>query len=453
MRIWLIIRRVLVVALLAGAAWLLVGLIEDLSRLKSLKTDLAEIHHVRYGLLDAEEWLDRLSGVIDKRIDALELDGAARAQLTEAVTRLLDTLIREIERDLRQRGPSGGGTWLDQLQGVLQKGLQELLLEVSRLRERVPQYADALVEQLSLPGVKEQLKSQLKALLRQAVDTSSAAPERTRLESVLTRHACTDVEVCTTLLQGRIETLRPDIQIGLGAVLGLVATLFLVALVGPSVARTGAVPSGSGGPLDTSSRTLDPLLLGLLTGATLLLLIGGLATPMIAVDARITELTFRILGEPVVFTDQVLYFQTKSIFDVMRILFESGKPDMLLVAVLLTLFSIIFPALKLIATHLYYHDPGGIRGLALIRFFALRSGKWSMADVMVVAIFMAYIGFDALVANQLASLRGGSDAVDVLTTNGTTLEPGFFLFLAFVLAGLILSGAVERGSPRDQLGS
>ena len=28
----------------------------------------------------------------------------------------------------------------------------------------------------------------------------------------------------------------------------------------------------------------------------------------------------------------------------------------------------------------------------LIQFFAFKSGKWSMADVMVVAIFMAYIG-------------------------------------------------------------
>jgi hypothetical protein len=195
------------------------------------------------------------------------------------------------------------------------------------------------------------------------------------------------------------------------------------------------------------SDRLDPLLLFALTGATLLLLVGGLATPMIEVDARITELSFQLLGEPVVFANQVLYFQTKSIFDVMQILFESGQADMLLVAVLLTLFSVIFPALKLMATYVYYYDvrygDRGARGIGTVRFFALRSGKWSMADVMVVAIFMAYIGFDALVAKQLGSLRGASQAVAVLTTNGTSLEPGFYLFLSFVLASLMLSSALE----------
>jgi hypothetical protein len=69
---------------------------------------------------------------------------------------------------------------------------------------------------------------------------------------------------------------------------------------------------------------------------------------------------------------------------------------------------------------------------------------------MVVAIFMAYIGFDALVANQLGSLRGASDAVAILTTNGTALEPGFYLFLGFVLAGLLLSAALENRLDRDR---
>jgi hypothetical protein len=34
----------------------------------------------------------------------------------------------------------------------------------------------------------------------------------------------------------------------------------------------------------------------------------------------------------------------------------------------------------------------------------------------------------------------------LLTTNGTSLQPGFFLFLAYVLLGLTLSTLVNRGS-------
>jgi hypothetical protein len=255
---------------------------------------------------------------------------------------------------------------------------------------------------------------------------------------VLAAYDCPDVQLCSERIQAAIAEAQPGIQARLGAVIGLVVLLFLVSLVGGSARRS---VGGTGlsrhrdadlpwpDVLERMSDRLDPLLLFALTGATLLLLVGGLATPMIEVDARITELSFQLLGEPVVFANQVLYFQTKSIFEVMQILFESGQADMLLVAVLLTLFSVIFPALKLMATYAYYYDvrygDRGARGTGTVRFFALRSGKWSMADVMVVAIFMAYIGFDALVANQLGSLRGASQAVAVLTTNGTSLEPGF----------------------------
>ncbi|MFB1486048.1 MULTISPECIES: paraquat-inducible protein A [unclassified Thiocapsa] len=437
-----LIRQILAVALLIGAGWLMVGLIGDLNRVKVLKTDLAEIHHVRYGLLDADVWVARIGEILEKRVDELDLTEASREQVTEAVTQLLDTLIREIERNLAQRRPDPGGSWLDQLQGALQQGLQDLLLDVARLRDRVPEYADAFVEQLSVPGVKEQIKARLRVLLNDAVASSGAGTDRWALDAVLVRNGCVEVvDACSHMIETEIGAVQPQIQQQLGAVIGLVASVFMVALVG------GASRGQASGR--TTDR-LAPVLLFALVGATFLLLLGGLATPMIEVDARITELTFQLLGEPVVFTDQVLYFQTKSIVDVMRILFESGQADMLLVAVLLTLFSVVFPALKLLATYAFYYDWSGSRGSSIVRFFALKSGKWSMADVMVVAIFMAYIGFDALVANQLGGLRGASDAVAVLTTNGTSLEPGFYLFLAFVLAGLVLSGALGNRLGQDR---
>ncbi len=144
-----------------------------------------------------------------------------------------------------------------------------------------------------------------------------------------------------------------------------------------------------------------------------------------------------------VFTDQVLYFQTKSVFDVVSILVRAGGADMILVAVLIVLFSVVFPALKVLATYVYYYDFRGLRHSAPVHFFALRSAKWSMADVLVIAIFMAYIGFSGLVGSQLGTLSRAAKAVEVLTTNGTTLAPGFYLFLGFVLASLLLSSLLE----------
>jgi hypothetical protein len=52
---------------------------------------------------------------------------------------------------------------------------------------------------------------------------------------------------------------------------------------------------------------------------------------------------------------------------------------------------------------------GGFRHLLLlvqdsriVQFFALKSGKWSMADVLVVALFMTCIGFDGVISTSPA---------------------------------------------------
>ena len=67
-----------------------------------------------------------------------------------------------------------------------------------------------------------------------------------------------------------------------------------------------------------------------------------------------------------------------------------------------------------------------------------------MADVNVVAIFMAYIGFKGILDSQLSSLNMQTDSLASISTNETTLQPGFILFVAFVLFGMILSVILQR---------
>ena len=66
-----------------------------------------------------------------------------------------------------------------------------------------------------------------------------------------------------------------------------------------------------------------------------------------------------------------------------------------------------------------------------------------MADVNVVAIFMAYIGFKGIPDSQLESLNMRTDSLASVSTNETSLQPGFILFVAFVLFGLILSSILQ----------
>ena len=103
-----------------------------------------------------------------------------------------------------------------------------------------------------------------------------------------------------------------------------------------------------------------------------------------------------------------------------------------------------FPILKLVSSFLNcnYHSKFGRS--KFIYFFTFKSGKWSMADVFVVAIFMAFIGFNGIVSSQLSQLNNVSENVEILTTNGTNLQAGFYLFLLFCIGGLFFGDILQK---------
>jgi hypothetical protein len=327
---------------------------------------------------------------------------------------------------MMRRRNAAGDNWVERFQGQLRQSVQDLLVDFTELRARVPAYADAVIDELNRPETRAEIKRQLLAAIdRAAASTFSDTDTRPR-ERVLSAHGCADVAACLGVIDAAsADVRRHAVAMALG-VLGAVALMFLLA--------RGRLP---------------PEQMAMLTAATLVLLASGVWTPMIEVEARITELRFELLGEPVRFTDQVLYFQSKSILDVVRVLVETGAADMIVVAVLITLFSLVFPTAKVIAGSVYYADFRGLRANPVIEFFALRSGKWSMADVLVVAILMAYIGFSGLVSSQLATMAKAGRDVDIITTNGTSLQLGFYMFLAFVLASLLLSSMLEARGARE----
>jgi hypothetical protein len=418
---WTEVRGYVATAFAAGlaviAAVLMGYLVVVVDQVKAQRTDLSELRDVKYGLLDADAWVEQIAAILGRKIEAFELTDANRPEVRDNVALVLDRLIVEVDDHLRQRNHEG--PLHKRVTGAVRQMVQDALVDVGELRDRVPVYADAILDELGKPEPKRKVQDQLAAMLREMAGTTFARTDRSALEAVLARHGCVAVTDCEArLLEGSTA--------GQGRAVAL--TLAEGALVGGLFAFCLY-----------RSRRLTLARMAVLTFAAVVLLAGGLLTPMIEIDARIAELSFQLLGEPVVFRDQVLYFQSKSIFDVVAILARSGAADMVLVAFLVVLFSVWFPLLKVAAGFVYLADWRGLRRSGLVRFFALKSGKWSMADVLVIAIFMAYVGFSGLVASQLQGIAGVGAAVDILTTNGTALQPGFYLFLGFVLASLVLS--------------
>ena len=180
-----------------------------------------------------------------------------------------------------------------------------------------------------------------------------------------------------------------------------------------------------------------------------ILLAVGLTASMIEVDARIKSLDFVLLGQHVVFKNQVLFFQSKSILDVVEVLVKQPAVDSILVGVLILVFSILFPIMKLTSTGIHLLSRRKIAENRVVKYFAFQSGKWSMADVIVIAILMVYIGLNGLLETQLANLNIKTDFLTIITTNNTALQPGYIVFISFVLYGLILSTILKFITPYD----
>ena len=67
-----------------------------------------------------------------------------------------------------------------------------------------------------------------------------------------------------------------------------------------------------------------------------------------------------------------------------------------------------------------------------------------MADVMVIGILMTYIGFNSILESQLVHLNINNEALTSITTNNTALQPGYIIFVGFVIYGLILSEILKK---------
>lgn len=414
------IMLLLVTAVMAAYSF---QLIQRLQTHQTLVEDRAELRHVKYGMLNADVWVRQVSKIVEAKIQALEIEDQSRAQLKSALERILDTLITEADRHVRRQ--SQQGDWWDRATGAMRESLRQALVDIETVKSGIPEYADQILLELEKPETRRELSAFLADVVDDISRSTFAEVDDSRRDEIRARYDCVKSTACKKEISSRLKVVDEQSRVLALLVVVCMLLLFLMARVAADSANT------------------FPFVM--LSVGSVLLLLCGVLTPMMEVEAQISELKFMLMGSPIQFYNEVFYFQSKSVLDVVEVLTATGKWDMITVGVLIVTFSVIFPTLKLLSSILYIYNPRGLRDSAPVNFFALKSGKWSMADVMVVAIFMAYIGFNGMITSQLDLISSGSfeSGVDVLTTNGTSLQIGFFMFLAFCLASMLTAAMME----------
>ena len=130
--------------------------------------------------------------------------------------------------------------------------------------------------------------------------------------------------------------------------------------------------------------------------------------------------------------------KTQSILGTARELHENGDTP---VAMLIVLFSVIVPALKALVLGLALCPARPRAGAAASSAVADASGKWSMADVFVIAIFIAYLA--------AGGIRGSGGLVEFESSLGT----GFWYFLGYCLVSVLGTQLLARALHRELDGS
>lgn len=414
-------RKMFLILVPVLAANALCGL--DMHRLSAqreiIKQDYSQINSIRYGLLSVDSWEERLQVVLAKRIDDFELSKAQENVLRGEISKTLNALISEAERMIEKRQST--------FSGKVRKLAIRTFVSVDDIRKQVPVFTQAILTGLQKPGQKRKFKKiALSGLDHYAAQTHDHPEDTKHHLGLLARYQAVSVEDFNLAAGRRIGALESDIN------------AYSVIMLGSALIFLFAWGLARGKP------ELHKSLFSLSTAFAFILLAVGLALPMIDLDARIKSVDFLLWGEHLKFHDQVLFFRSKSILQVVKVLMDTGKADSIVVGVLLLLFSVLFPLSKLIAMQVYLRGGQKIRRQRLVNFFAFQSGKWSMADVTVVSIFIAYIGFKGILTTQLAELNIKAEYVEIIATNDTALQPGFILFMAFVLFGFALSGILKK---------
>jgi hypothetical protein len=394
--------------------------IQQLSNQRAyIKTDYSIVNNITRGLLSVNAWKDHIVVIVTRHINDFEFtpeqENTLKAQLDHVLHAMInkaDTLIHKKQKTLK---------------GKLKKVIVNMLVDEKKIHAQVPLFSQTILDEIKKPENKENLKRLVLAKIEQYGSiTYDSTNDIARIENILTDHSSPDVNSFNLKCESELLVVDKEMYAYTFSVIGIIA-IFLVLWF-----------------ICRKQPELYSILYACSVALALIVLVAGLTSPMIEIDARIKEMSFLLMGEKIAFHDQVIFFQSKSIVDVVHVLIKTGKWDSIIVGVLILVFSILFPLAKLISSKVYLLGNSTWRNNKLIRFFTFKSGKWSMADVYVVAIFMAYIGFKGILNSQLSQLNMKTESLASISTNETTLQPGFLLFVCFVLFGLLLSTILEK---------
>ncbi|MCH2192825.1 paraquat-inducible protein A [Kordia sp.] len=368
-------------------------------------------------MFNVDAWEEQFAKIITKKLEELELSGGQREEARVKVEKFLNESIDKFERAYKAKNEKD-----KDFLGLSLKNIGADFFEIfSELKNQVPTITEDILNFLESEENREGIKDYILAQVNSYTKDTFQKIDYTTYNNILAKYNAETGEDCIGLISEKLEVINDTQNIYNIILLAVFVTMLLLLFVFKQ----------------TSNLTIALYVL-----AAVHLLALGVFLPMIDIDARIASMELQLMGEAISFKDQVLYYKSKSIMEVSSIMLSQGKTKVMLVGILVLLFSVIFPVTKLISSLILIFKRS-LKKNKIIRFMVFKSGKWSMADVMVVAIFMSYIGFTGIISSQLGQLENSIESLEILSTNKSELQNGFFFFMGFVIMSIFISQRIQ----------
>jgi hypothetical protein len=387
---------------------------------QQMKYDYSTYNSILLGLFSVDQWKEKAGIILIKQIDGFSLNKQNQEILLEEVTVLLHRLLDELELKVEEQTSQKG------IKTRIKRAIINACFDAEEFRKRIPSLAEALVDEMNKEENRDKLKILVKSKVQQYIAGIEQTSDKSEMLAIQQTYGCDSKETCSAELLQRIETGTYDVK--KKTLIMLLSTLVIFVLW----YFIRKVPE------------LQSTYLSMTIAACIVILSIGITSPMLDIDARISSFSLTLLGDNVDFRDQIIYFQSKSILDVVSILITDHKFLNLLVGFLILAFSILLPAAKLIMSLFVLQNPPRFTRSKFMKWFTFHSGKWSMADVFVVAIFMAFVAFQGILDTQLEQVEVSEKNISILSTNNTSLQPGFLAFIGYCFFSLVLSGWVKK---------
>lgn len=415
----------LVIALVGTAGWFGLELYTTQKEKTELQYDYAEIKKINYGLFNIQLWKEKALSIFQNQIDSFEITPGTYKALESQIGKYInimyeqyfstDKLVSQIEENLKDSKIPA--MFLKALRGNIEEQIDKF-----DIKGKLPLLTKNLSKEIKKnePQIKKYVQESM-------LDSFMGGTEKKMIDKRMGLYQKYEFDNETETIGYLRQTMaEKDADIEL-------KTKYVIAALGIALIL-----------LSLFFQMIDfkSLIVGL-TLVSIVLLLLGITLPMIDIDARLNSFKLELMGDSIEFDEQIMYFQSKSIYDVTTTLWRGGGLDLKIVGTLIFLFSIVFPIIKLTLSTLFLYTEK-IRQSSLAKNIIFYLGKWSMADVFVVAIFMAYIGFYGIVTSQLGAIGQNQTGYAVETVNYSRLAPGALFFTLYCLVSIFTSILINR---------